>query len=39
MYWGDFKAGMAKIKVALGTFDGGSARREYRAHLGQPRPD
>jgi hypothetical protein len=24
MYWGDFKAGMAKIKVALGTFDGAS---------------
>jgi len=25
MYWGDFKLGIAKIKVSLGTFDGGSA--------------
>src|ERR1700692_4471979 len=24
-YWGDFKAGMAKIKVSAGAFDGGSA--------------
>ena len=24
-YWGDFKAGIAKIKVSLGAFDGGSA--------------
>jgi len=24
-YWGDFKAGVAKIKVSLGAFDGGSA--------------
>lgn len=24
MYWGDFKAGIAKIKVALGGFDGAS---------------
>jgi hypothetical protein len=23
-YWGDFKAGVAKIKVSLGAFDGGS---------------
>jgi len=25
MYWGDFKAGSAKVKVAVGAFDGGSA--------------
>lgn len=25
MYWGDFKAGIAKIKVAVGAFDGPSA--------------
>lgn len=25
MYWGDFKAGFAKIKVSAGAFDGGSA--------------
>jgi hypothetical protein len=25
MYWGDYKLGIAKIKVALGTFDGSSA--------------
>src|SRR5712672_1559599 len=25
MYWGDFKAGIAKIKASLGGFDGGSA--------------
>ena len=25
MYWGDFKEGIAKIKVSLGGFDGGSA--------------
>lgn len=25
MYWGDFKAGSAKIKVAVGAFDGSSA--------------
>jgi len=25
MYWGDFKAGPAKIKVSAGAFDGGSA--------------
>jgi hypothetical protein len=25
MYWGDFKAGIAKIKLSLGAFDGGSA--------------
>jgi hypothetical protein len=24
MYWGDFKAGMAKVKVAVGAFDGAS---------------
>jgi hypothetical protein len=24
-YWGDFKAGMAKIKVSAGAFDGGSS--------------
>ena len=24
-YWGDFKAGVAKIKASLGAFDGGSA--------------
>jgi hypothetical protein len=27
MYWGDFKAGIAKIKVAAGAFDGASADR------------
>lgn len=25
MYWGDFKAGIAKIKVSVGAFDGASA--------------
>ncbi len=25
MYWGDFKEGIAKIKVSVGAFDGGSA--------------
>ena len=25
MYWGDFKAGSATVKVAVGAFDGGSA--------------
>jgi len=25
MYWGDFKAGSANVKVAVGAFDGGSA--------------
>jgi len=25
LYWGDFKAGIAKIKVSAGAFDGGSA--------------
>ena len=24
MYWGDFKAGIAKVKVAVGAFDGAS---------------
>ena len=38
-YWGDFKAGMAKIKVSVGAFDGGSADRKYTGHLGRPRPD
>ena len=33
-YWGDFKAGIAKIKVSVGAFDGGSADREYRTSSG-----
>lgn len=27
MYWGDFKAGSAKVKVAVGAFDGASATK------------
>ena len=38
-YWGDFKAGVAKIKVSVGAFDGPSDGRQYQPDLGRPRPD
>ena len=39
MYWGDFKAGIAKIKFAAGAFDGNFCRRKHEPHLGHPHAD